>query len=92
MSDGTPPDGTPAIVLLASFADMQSAIRIHGSPNGARLVIDVPEVSIVDLTTLLGMRGRAFYLAFLPVDDAPSQPIPEEMPARSQWATPPALE
>ena len=81
----------PAIILLAAFADMQSAIRIHGSPNGARLVLDAPEVNMDDLTKLLHLRGRTFYLAFIATDEAPGRPIDDPAPRRSQWLEPPEV-
>lgn len=92
MADSEAPAGhQPAIILLAAFADMQSAIRIHGSPNGARLVIDAPEISMDDLTKLLHLRGRTFYLAFVATDEAPSRPIDDPAPAKSQWLEPPEV-
>lgn len=78
-------EAQPAIVVLASFPDMVSAIRIHGSQNGARLTIDAPEVSIEDVTTLLRLRGRSFYVAFIATDDAPSRPVDDPAPGKSQW-------
>jgi hypothetical protein len=83
-------EAQPAIVVLASFPDMVSAIRIHGSQNGARLTIDAPEVSIDDVTTLLRLRGKSFYVAFIATDDAPSRPATatsanDPAPGKSRW-------
>ena len=87
-------EAQPAVILLAAFADMQSAIRIHGSPNGARLVLDAPEVSMDDLTKLLALRGHSFYLAFIATDEAPSRPTTvasDPAPRKSQWLDPPEV-
>lgn len=77
------------IVIRASFPDIQSAIRISGAANGARLLLDAPEIDMADVVKLLALRGGAFYVSFIPIP--PAEPAPASVPARSEWRDSPEV-
>lgn len=50
--------GDEPIVFLAAFPDIQSAIKVNGGGNGARITLDIPETELPAIARLLLMRGR----------------------------------
>lgn len=45
----------PQITFLATFPQIQSAVKVHGS-DGMRIQLDVPESEMMNAIGLLGMR------------------------------------
>lgn len=52
------------IVVNASFPSIQSAIKIYGSRDGARIQLDIPEQNIGEVAQLMALRDMAFELTF----------------------------
>lgn len=50
--------GEEPIEFLAAFPDIQSAIKVNGGGNGARIALDIPETELPAIARLLLMRGR----------------------------------
>jgi len=48
------------IEFEASLPDIQSAITLSGSGNGARIKLDVPENEFVEVVKLTLLRGKSF--------------------------------
>lgn len=46
-----------AIVFLASFPPIQSAIKVSGD-GGIRIQLDIPETEVPNAVDLLAMRGK----------------------------------
>lgn len=47
------------IEFIASFPPIQSAIKVTGDGNGARIQLDIPEIEIIQAMHLIAMRGMA---------------------------------
>ena len=52
------------IVVNASFPAIQSAIKIYGSRDGARIQLDIPEQNIGEIAQLMALRDMAFRVTF----------------------------
>jgi len=48
------------IEFEASLPDIQSAITLSGSGNGARIKLDVPESEFAEMVKLALLRGKSF--------------------------------
>ena len=48
------------IEFEASLPDIQSAITLSGSGNGARIKLDVPESEFAEVVKLTLLRGKSF--------------------------------
>ena len=48
------------IEFEASLPDIQSAITLSGSGNGARIKLDVPENEFAEVVKLTLLRGKSF--------------------------------
>ena len=59
-------DNAP-ICFIASFPNIQSAIRVSGD-GGARILLDIPESELPAIARLLLMRGKAINVT---VEDIP---------------------
>lgn len=59
-------DNAP-ICFIASFPNIQSAIRVSGD-GGARILLDIPESELPAIARLLLMRGKAISVT---VEDIP---------------------
>lgn len=51
----------------ASFPPIQSAIKIYGNEEGARIQFEIPESDMVEATKLLLMRGMALRVTVEPL-------------------------
>ncbi len=47
-----------AVTFLASFPPIQSAIKVHGSGDGMRIQLDIPESEMANAIELLAWRQR----------------------------------
>jgi hypothetical protein len=56
------------ICFFCSLPDIQSAISISGTGNGARLKLDVPETEIAEVIKLTLLRGKALKVTIEEVD------------------------
>lgn len=52
------------IIVNASFPPIQSAIKINGSRDGARIQLDIPESNIAEVAQLMALRDLAFKVTF----------------------------
>ncbi len=46
----------PIIIFKAAMPAIQTALRISGDGNGARLLLDIPEIEMEAVAALLAMR------------------------------------
>lgn len=60
-------DNAP-ICFIASFPNIQSAIRVSGD-GGARILLDIPESELPAIARLLLMRGKAINVT---IEDIPT--------------------
>jgi hypothetical protein len=77
-------DTSDAIAARASFPDIISAIRASGDRNGSRVTIDIPELDMDAVKRLLDLRGKMFYVVFVPVttdEDAAEDEDDADQPA-----------
>ena len=52
------------ILVNASFPAIQSAIKIYGSRDGARIQLDISENNIGEVAQLMALRDMAFKVTF----------------------------
>ena len=56
------------IVFKASFAPMQSAIKV--GDDGMRITLDIPESELSQALLLIALRGKVMQVTIIPADSA----------------------
>jgi hypothetical protein len=64
------------VSFIASFPDIQSAIKITGGGSGMRVQLDIPEIEVGNAAALLLYRGYKTFKVTIEPDDTYEQNTP----------------
>lgn len=81
---------TNSIVFLATFPQIQSAIKITGGGDGMRIQLDIPETEMGNAIELLTLRGQIVKVTIEPEKQKETEEdatLQTRTKRKSEWKT-----